>query len=289
MIIIQGSSNRSLSHELSQETGYPLANAEIKRFPDRECYIRILEKLEGKDVLIVSATFPDEQIVETLLIHDAVSRMNPASIRLLIPYFGYQRQDKLFKEGEAVSAQAVAGIFDGRFDEILTVDIHAEGVLNYFRRTSSRNFVASGQIARYFRNRNIDAVISPDGGVRAVDYAKEAAKVLNCEYDYFLKERIDATTVKLFPKKMDLNGKRVLVLDDIIATGGSMVAAIRRLKELYASEIYVGCTHGLFIGDAYERITGEAGEVVSTDTVETRASLVSVAPLIAGHLLGMRS
>ncbi|MCL4347099.1 MAG: ribose-phosphate diphosphokinase, partial [Candidatus Thermoplasmatota archaeon] len=194
MIIVGGTSNRSLSEHLAAESGSDIASVEIRNFPDGEKYVRILSSLAKKDVVIVSATYPDSNIIETLLLHDAASRAQPNTIRLLIPYYGYQRQDKLFREGESISAEVIAGILDGRFDEIMTVDLHAEGVSRYFHRTKVRNFVASALVARYFRKKRIDTVISPDGGSRAVEYAKIAANELGCEYDYFLKERIDSST-----------------------------------------------------------------------------------------------
>ena len=289
VIVVRGSSSRLLSEHLAVEAGWELASTELKRFPDGESYVRVISPLEKKDVVIVSATFPDSNIIETLLLHDAVVRRKPNSVRLLVPYYGYQRQDKLFKEGESVSAEVIAGILDNRFDEILTVDLHAEGVSKYIRNTKTKNFVASPQIAKYFRKRKIDIVISPDGGLRAVEYAKIAAKEIGCDYDYFLKERIDSTNVKLYPKKVDVKDKTVLIVDDIIATGGSMIAAIKRLKELGAKHIFAGCTHGLFTGNALPKLRELADEVISTDTIETEASAVSVAPLILEHLLELRA
>ncbi len=289
VIVVRGSSSRLLSEHLAAEAGWELASTELKRFPDGESYVRVTSPLEKKDVLIVSATFPDSNIIETLLLHDAVVRRKPNSVRLLVPYYGYQRQDKLFKEGESVSAEVIAGILDNRFDEILTVDLHAEGVSKYIRNTKTKNFVASPQIAKYFRKRKIDTVISPDGGLRAVEYAKIAAKEIGCDYDYFLKERIDSTNVKLYPKKVDVKDKTVLIVDDIIATGGSMIAAMKRLKELGAKHIFAGCTHGLFTGNALPKLRELADEVISTDTIETEASAVSVAPLILEHLLELRA
>lgn len=288
VIIVGGSSSRLLSEHLAAEAGWELASVELKRFPDGESYVRVISPLEDKDVLIVSATFPDGNIIETLLLHDAVVRRKPASVKLLVPYYGYQRQDKLFKEGESVSAEVIAGVLDNRFDEIMTVDLHAEGVSKYIRNTKTRNFVASTQLARHFRNSGIDIVISPDGGLRAVEYAKLAAEELGIEYDYFLKERIDSTNVKLYPKKLDVKGKNVLIVDDIIATGGSMVAAMKRLKELGAKKIFAGCTHGLFTGNSLPRLKELAEEVISTDTIESDASRVSVAPLVSEHLFEVK-
>lgn len=288
MIIVRGSSSALLSEHLAAESGWALASSELKRFPDGESYVRVISPLEGEDVLVVSATFPDSNIIETLLLHDAVSRKKPASVRLLVPYYGYQRQDKLFKDGESVSAEVIAGVLDNRFDEIMTVDLHAEGVSKYIRNTKTKNFVASPQIAKHFRRKEIDTVISPDGGLRAVEYAKIAAKELGCDYDYFLKERIDSATVKLYPKKVDVKDRNVLIVDDIIATGGSMLAAIRRLKELGAKHIYAGCTHGLFTDNALAKLKGVADEVISTDTIESEASAVSIAPLVSEHLFELR-
>jgi len=284
VIIVKGSRSPLLSQHLAAETGSEIASCEIRNFPDGEKYVRVITPLRGEDVLIVSATYPDTGIVETLLLKDAVQRWAPGRVRLLIPYYGYQRQDKLFREGEAVSAEVIARLLDDGFAEIMTVDLHAEGVARYFRRTKIVNFVASTEIAKHFRQRHIDVVISPDGGSRAVEFAKRAAAELDCEYDYFLKERIDSTTVRLYPKKMDVSGKHILVLDDIIATGSSMIAAVGRLKELGASEIYAGCTHGLFTDGALSKLRAISAEVVSTDTIETEASAVSVAPVVSEHI-----
>ena len=288
MIIVSGSSSKLLAEHLSAEAGWELASCELKRFPDGEAYVRVTTPLEGEDVVIVSATFPDGNIIETLLLHDAVNRRKPASVRLLVPYYGYQRQDKLFKEGESVSAEVIAGVLDNRFDEIMTVDLHAEGVAKYIKGTKTKNFVASPLLARYFRRHKIDIVISPDGGIRAVEYAKLAARELDCEYDYFLKERIDSTNVKLYPKKVDVKDKNVLIVDDIIATGGSMMAAMRKLKELGARRIFAGCTHGLFTGNSLQKLRELSDEVIATDTVESDASHVSVAPLVSEHLSELR-
>lgn len=288
MIIVGGTSNRLLTEHLAAETDGDIASTELRNFPDGEKYVRVITNVNRKDVVIVSATYPDSGIIETLLLHDAVMRSNPNSVRLLIPYYGYQRQDKLFKDGESISAEVVAGVLDGRFDEIMTVDLHAEGVSRYFKKTKVRNFVASPLIAGYYRKMNIDTVISPDGGSRAVEYAKIAAKKLDCEYDYFLKERIDSNNVRLYPKKVEVSGKSVLIVDDIIATGSSMLAAIRRLVELGAAGIYVGCTHGQFTNNALPTLMKHARDVISTDTIETDASKVSVAPLISEHLFEVK-
>ena len=288
MIIVGGSSSKMLTAHLAAETGSSVASTEIRCFPDGEKYVRILTPIVKQDVIIVSATYPDSCIIETLLLFDAVRRGKPASIRLLVPYYGYQRQDKLFREGESIGAEVVADMLDGKFDEIITIDLHAEGVSNYFRKTKIRNFVASPLIARFYNKSGIDTVISPDGGLRAVEYAKRAAHQLGCEYDYFLKERIDANNVKLYPKNVDVSKKSVLIVDDIIATGSSMIAAMKRLSELGASAIYAGCTHGQFMSNALPRLREHAKEIISTDTIESEASKVSVAAIVSEHLFQLR-
>ena len=277
-----------LTAHLAAETGSEIASTEIRSFPDGEKYVRILTPVIKQDVIIVSATYPDSSIIETLLIFDAVRRGRPNSVRLLVPYYGYQRQDKLFREGESIGAEVVAGMLDGKFEEIITVDLHAEGVSNYFRKTKIRNFVASPLIARYYNKAEIDIVISPDGGLRAVEYAKLAAAQIGCEYDYFLKERIDSDHVRLYPKNVDVSKKSVLIVDDIIATGGSMVAAMKRLSELGASAIYAGCTHGQFTNNALPKLREYAKEIISTDTIESEASKVSVAAIVSEHLFQLK-
>jgi ribose-phosphate pyrophosphokinase len=139
-------------------------------------------------------------------------------------------------------------------------------------------------IAQYLKEKNIDFVLAPDKGAK--ERAKEAATLIDCEYDYLEKTRIDETTVKITPKKLDARGKHVAIIDDIISTGGTMANSIKELKKQGAKTVSVACTHGLFIGGAKEKLlSADCDEIISTDTIETEFSKVSAADCIAEILL----
>jgi len=277
--IIAGSSSPTLAKNLSLEMNVPIAEITIKRFPDGECYVRIHEKMD--EAIIISNTYPNENIIELFLLQDAARKMGAEKISVIIPYYGYGRQDKVFEEGEAVSAEKIAKLIEQDADKIILVNPHKEHIINFF---SVEAKICDGvpSIAEYFKGR-VDAVIAPDKG--ALEMAKKASEIIDCEYNYFEKTRISSNEVRMEIKDMNVEGKKLLIIDDIISTGGTMIEAIELLNKQKAYEIYVSCIHGLFIENADERIL-KVGckEIVTTDTIETVYSKVTVAKKIANLL-----
>ncbi len=283
MYILGGTSATSLATVLSRTLNQPLLKTTFKRFPDDEFYIRLEEPIEGEDVLIVQTAYPDAKIVELLIMQDAVCEAGAKRISVILPYFGYSRQDKKFEEGEAISARAIAEHISIHADEVITVDPHKEHILEFFT-TPARSCSAVPQIAEYLKGKNIDLVLAPDMGAK--DRALQAATLMGCESDYLEKTRIDGTTVKIHPKSLNVHGKTVAIVDDIISTGGTMANSIKELKHQGAKKIYVACTHGLFAGQAKEKLTSAGcDEIIATDTIESEFSKVSVAPSLAQALV----
>ena len=132
MIVIGGSASKVLSGELARQLDCKLAEVEIKRFPDQECYVKIQESLEGQDAIIVQSTYPDPNIIELLLLQDAVKNAGAASITTVVPHYGYARQDKSFTKGEAVSASLMARHISMGCDRVFTIDIHNPDILSNF-------------------------------------------------------------------------------------------------------------------------------------------------------------
>lgn len=277
--IIAGSSSPSLAKNLSLEMNLPIANVTIKRFPDGECYVRLHEKME--EAIIVGNTYPDESIIELFLLQDAARKMGAEKISIVIPYYGYGRQDKIFEEGEAVSAEKIAKLIEQDADMIITVDPHKEYITKFFA-VPAHICSAVEEIAHYFINK-VDTILAPDKG--AVERAKKAAEIIGCPFDYLEKKRLSGEEVEMKTKEMDVAGMKVLIIDDIISTGGTMAEAIKNLKRQGARNVFISCSHGLFVGNAIERIR-KAGcdEIVSTDTVESIYSKISVAKPIANFL-----
>lgn len=282
MIIIGGSASTDLAKELATAMDCQYISPATIRFPDGECYTRInVEKLDD-DVAIVQNTFPDGNLVEMLLLQDAARNLGAKSITLVIPYFGYARQDRVFKAGEPESAKIMCQILGMNCDRVITVDIHKESVLDNFG-CPHRDLKAAGCIADYFADKGIDIVMSPDIG--AAGRAKEVGDYMKLPYDHLNKTRLSGTEVKIAPATADVKGKRVLIVDDMISTGGTIIAASAALVEAGAEAVYVACTHGLFVNNALERFTGSAVEsVLSCNTLNSAVSHISVAGMVADAL-----
>jgi ribose-phosphate pyrophosphokinase len=287
MFILGGTSAKNAATNLANRLRQPLMKTTYKRFPDDEFYVRLQDNIAGEDVLIVQTAYPDQKIVELFLMQDAVREAGAKTITVVIPYFGYSRQDKKFEDGEPISARAIAQHISLNADRIITVDPHKEHVLKFFT-VPAFSCSAVSSIAQYLKEKSTDFVLAPDKGAK--ERAKEAAMLIDCEYDYLEKIRIDGFTVKITPKKLDARGKHVAIIDDIISTGSTMAHSITELKKQGAASVSVACTHGLFVGGAKEKLLAAGcNEIISTDTIETEYSKVSTADCIAKTLLNTTS
>ncbi len=279
MYVVGGSASPSLSKELAKSLKANLAKVEIKRFPDDECYVRIDEDLSDEDVFLVQTSWPDKNIVELLLLQDAIKEFDVSSLTTVVPYFGYARQDKQFKPGEPISARALARIIQMNTDEFVTVDVHAPSVIDWFENITAKNVSAYPQIGKHLKGKGIELILSPDEG--RADNAKRVADVVNCEADFLVKERLDGETVTMTPKRLDVKGKKTAIVDDIISTGGTIVKAAEQLRKQGAAKIYAVCTHGVFAGNAIPKLEAVCDEVCTTDTIENPKTCITVAPEIA--------
>ncbi|MDR3074959.1 MAG: ribose-phosphate diphosphokinase [Candidatus Methanoplasma sp.] len=282
MIIVGGSSSKDLAKELSNALGCAYVQAATTRFPDGECYTRIDNESMNDDVVIVQNTYPDSNLIEMFLLQDAVKKLGAKRMTLVIPYFGYARQDRVFRPGEPESAKVMTKHLGMMCDRVFTVDIHKESILDYFE-CPHRDLKAAHAIADHFKGKNIDLVLSPDVGAK--DRAKAVGERMDVPYDHLEKVRLSGSDVRISPAKMDCVGKNVLIVDDMISTGGTIVAAKQALREAGARSVSVACTHGLFVNNALERLTGNALEaVLCCNTLENEVSHISVAGIISEAL-----
>jgi len=278
MKLITGSASQQLSKSISRVVNVPLVKTEIKRFPDGELYLRILENIKNEDITVIQTTYPDENIIELFLLLDAVRRAEANTITAIIPYFGYARQDKQFEKGEPISAAAIAKLISSLSDKVITVDPHKKHILDYFT-IPAESVSAVPSIVSYLKDKNIDLVLAPDQG--ALKRAKNTAELLQCDVDYLEKTRIDGNTISITPKKLDVKGKKVTIVDDIISTGGTISKAIKQLHDQGVKDIYATCTHGLFAGSAIEKLQdAHCKEIIATDTIQTQFSKVSVSKVL---------
>jgi len=279
MYIIGGTASKKVAEDLSKELNAPLANTISKRFPDDEFYVRILDDISGEHVIIVQTSYPDHNIVELFLLQNAVEESGANEISVVIPYFGYARQDKKFQDGEPISAKAMANLISLNADRVITVDPHKEHILDFFS-TSAYSCSAVPELAKYLKDKDIDMILAPDKG--ALERAKQASEIIECDFDYMDKTRINDSTIEIKPKKLNAQNKNVAIIDDIISTGGTMAKSIQQLKKHGAKNVFVACTHGLFAGDA-TKILGSAGcnEIISTDTIQSDFTKVKISPCIS--------
>lgn len=288
MKIIAGPASRELGEKIAAFLGAETVPLVSKTYPDGESYVRLEGSVKNEEVVIIQTTSPpqDTRLIQLALIVDAAKRHVAKKVTTVVPYLAYARQDKIFLPGEAVSIDAIAQMLKAvGVDSLITVNVHQEKVLNRFP-FQAKNVSAIPLLAEYFKQKGFAKAfaLAPDMG--AIYIAEEAKKVLGGECGYLEKHRDRFTgQISVEKKTFDVKGKTVIIFDDIISTGGTIVAAAKILKELGAGKVFAACAHPLLIGDAEKRIL-EAGveEIVGTDSIPSHVSKVSLAPLIAKHL-----
>jgi ribose-phosphate pyrophosphokinase len=291
MKIVSGPASKLLAEEVSAQSCIPNISVVSKIFPDGESYVRLDGDVKGEQVAIIQTTCPpmqDGKLFQLAFMADSARRAGATKVTAVVPYLAYARQDKMFLSGEGISVETVSRMLKGAgIDELLTVNIHSEHSLAQFPM-STRTVSAIPLIADYFVKKGYRGAfaLSPDKG--AMYIAQQAQTVLGGEAGYLKKTR-DRYTGQTVQTADGLNVKdqTVIILDDIISTGGTIVGAAKILRELGAKHVFCGCVHGLLIGEAEKRIL-DAGveEIVGTDSVPGAISKVSLAPLISQELKG---
>jgi ribose-phosphate pyrophosphokinase len=284
MIVIPGSASAGIGKKIAERGNWEIGEAERKRFPDGEMYVRILTEIAGKDVVIVQSTTSDEKIIEALLLCDAAQEAKARRIIFVAPYYGYARQDKVFKPGEPISARAIARALSANCDAFLSVDLHAKTVLQYFT-IPAVEVSAIPSIANFLKEHRVDVLVSPDKG--GISRVQQASEISGIPYTHINKTRLDAHTVKMELPEFNFEGKSVAIIDDIISTGGTIKKACELLKNAGASNVLCACTHGLFLGNSGTELSKLCNETAASDTIETRFSKYSVAGEIAKHISSM--
>lgn len=284
-MIIGGSASQKLAALISKELDETLCPLETRKFPDGERYIRIGGNLESDAVVIQSTGYPqDQNLLELFLILKTLKSLDVENIKVVIPYFGYARQEKRFKTGEAISAQVVSELLEAcGASEIFSINLHEDGLRNLFN-IPAHNLSAMPLIAEYIGEHLDDPVIvAPDKG--ALGFASEIAGILGCDSDHLEKTRISPDKVETRTKDLDVQGREAVIIDDIISTGGTIINASHILRQHGASKIVVSCVHPVLVEDALLRIFASGvDDVIATDTLQSDASTISVAPLIADFI-----
>ena len=278
--IFAGSSNKPLAEAICKEMGMELGNAEVGAFSDGENFVSIYETVRGSDVFVVQSTCApvNDNLMEMLIMIDALKRASAGRITAVIPYFGYARQDRKTKPRDPISAKLVANLITrAGADRVLTMDLHASQIQGFFDIPVD-NLLGNPIFTRHFAERFGDdvegtMVVSPDVG--SVARARAFAQKLGMGLAIVDKRRQKANSSEVMNIIGDVRGKRVILFDDMVDTGGSLCGAAQALVELGgATEVYACASHGVLSGPAVDRIQKSViKEVIFLDTVPARSGV----------------
>ena len=289
--ILAGNSSKELAKKIADYIGVPVADCEVGTFSDGEISVNIKETVRGCDVFVVQSTNSpvNDNLMELLIMIDALKRASAGRITAVIPYYGYARQDRKAKARDPITAKLVANLLTASgADRVLTMDLHAAQIQGYF--DIPLDHLQGGKIlADYFNEKQIQdlVVVSPDLG--SVTRSRKFANSLDGDVPIAIidKRRPKANVSEIMNIIGDVKGKNVILLDDMIDTAGTIVNAANALREFGAKDVYACCTHGVLSGPAIERIESSViGELIVLDTIQLpedkkidKIQIKTVAPL----------
>lgn len=279
MRVISTEHSQVLATRVARALGVKLVEVKFSRFPDGEHYLQAGEL--DDETIIIGSVADNDALVQLLLLIDAC---DSSRCRLVIPYMAYARQDKRFKNGEPLSARAVARALSQGVTDVTTVNIHDPDVLQYFS-VPTRNISVAEDIGSYLKTLGLSnpLILAPDDG--ALKFAEDVASVGGWESDHLEKTRISGVEVRMDPKKLSALSRTVVIVDDIISTGGTIATAAGMLRQQGATGVYTACVHGVLTSGAYARLTASGiHDVICSDTIERACSKVSAADRIVSAI-----
>lgn len=293
--VFTGNANRPLAQAITENMGINLGDMNVSRFSNGEIRVDINESVRGADCFVVqSGVNPvNENLMELLIIGDALRRASARRITAVVPHYAYARQDRKARGREPITAKLVANLITtSGFRRLLTVDLHAAQIQGFF--DSPVDHLAAGPLlADYFRKKNLSnaVVVSPDTG--GVPRARELAERLGVGLAIIDKRRPEPNVAEVMNIIGNVEGKQAIMIDDLIDTGGTIVHGAKALLDRGATEVYAACTHPVFSGAAYEKLADSPfREIVVTDTIPVdrerlgeKLKVVSLAPLLAKAII----
>lgn len=289
--IFSGSANRPLAEEIcSEHLGVPLGETKIQRFADGEIYFQLLENVRGVDVFVVQPTcWPvDQNLVELLIMIDALKRASAGRITVVVPYYGYARQDRKDRPRVAISSKLVADLLTtAGANRALFMDLHAAQIQGFFNIPVDHMF-ASPVMVGYFRDLNLPhlTVVSPDAG--GVERARFFATKVSAPLAIVDKRRTDINVTEVMNVIGDVRGRTCLIVDDIIDTAGTLVKTVDALLEQGATEVYACASHAVLSGPAIERISSSRlKELVVSNSIPLREEAKRVAKIKVRSVAGL--
>ncbi|TFF86373.1 MAG: ribose-phosphate diphosphokinase [Promethearchaeota archaeon] len=293
--VLGGSSAKHIAFEVSKEMEIDYIMLENKNFPDGEKYIRILDDdIYGNSYIVVQSMYktPDEYLMEYFFIVNTLKKNGAKEIISFIPYFAYARQDKAFNTGEPVSFRIVADLIENAgTDKLFTFDPHLHRIksLSDLFSIPAYNVSLLPTIARYIKDNYFDddaVIIGPDA--ESEQWTSMAAEETGLEYDVLEKVRHGDYDIEIKPRELDIYDRDIILLDDIISTGGTMAGTIKMLKKQGVHKIIAATSHPLLIGDALINLyRAGADAVIGSDSIPSPVSFIKCAPVISEILRKM--
>ena len=302
LALFSGSVNPELAEKVANELGVSLGNVKLEKFSNGEIYARYLESVRGADVFLIQSVAGEhinDALMELLIMADAAKRASARTITAVITHYGYARQDRKAAAREPITAKLVANLITtSGITRVMSIDLH-QGQIQGFFDMPVDHLTALPILADYFKVKNLDkdklCVVSPDVG--RAKAAKKLSDMLEADLAIMHKGRPGHNKAEITALIGDVNGKICVLNDDMIDTGGSVVAAVETLKNKGAEKIYVCCTHPVFSGPGLERMANlDVEEVVVCDTIPVpleyqtgKIKVISVAPLFARAIANVYS
>ncbi|MDD9953562.1 MAG: ribose-phosphate pyrophosphokinase [Candidatus Woesearchaeota archaeon] len=288
--LLSGTANEPLAKEVAKELGMPLTPVTIKQFNDGEMYCRIEESVRGHTCFVFQSTSApaNDNLMELLILVDALKRASAKEINAVIPYYGYGRQDRKARSREPISAKLVANMLQAAgVDRVITFDLHVRQIQGFFDIPTD-NLAVLPLMADYFLKKKLKncVVVSPDvgGSVRA----RRLAELLNARIALVDKRRPRHGEAVVTNVVGDVKNKNAILLDDIIDSGGTITGAAKKIKELGAREVYVACSHPVFSKNAVRKLGIKAiKEVVVTNTIPVQKKAKNMKVISIGKLLAV--
>lgn len=293
--IFSGTANPELAQKICKDLKKPLGEILVSRFAEGEIRVKIQEDVRGRDVFLIQPTCPpvNDNVMELLIMMDAFRRASARRITAVLPYYGYARQDRKDQPRVPITAKLMANLItEAGADRVLTMDLHAQQIQGFFDIPVDHLY-AFPVIAGYFRKKKLKniTIVSPDVG--GIKMARAYAKGLNADLAIVDKRRSGPNEVEAMNLIGSVKGRTVIVPDDMIATGGSLVEAVNALVKFGAKEIYASCTHAILSGNAVEKLQKSVlKEIVVTDTIPIprekrmpKLTVLPVAPLLGEAIM----
>ena len=283
MIIIGGNNSTELAKKIARKKKASYSELKVKKFPDGELYLRFMKPVKGKKIVIVQTYYPDPD--EALLIsHFAIKtakELGAKKVTLVAPYLGFMRQDKRFHRGECQSNKIMASLLDVA-DKVVTLDPHLHRIesMDEIFKTKTKKLSANKLIEKYIKKNFKDPwIVGPDS--ESYQWARTIAEHIDAHATILRKKRYSSTKVRILVKDKGFKGRDVVIVDDIISTGHTMIEPIKQLKKMGARSVTCICIHGLFVMEALKKLRKLGAKVVSTNTIENPVDKIDVASTIS--------